>query len=127
MDSRRLSVFRLILSLSLFSPLSIPLFLRRVFSLSPFDANISNSSRYISPLSIFLSLFSMTSNGFSSVLEPKCSYSYKDIRCRSEKCSRAIPLVATPCKLKPLKNSGEARPMHIFTLQRMIIFPNGRM
>lgn len=122
-------MFRLILSLSLFSPLSIPLFLRRVFSLSPFDANISNSSRYISPLSIFLSLFSMTSNGFSSVLEPKCSYSYKDIRCRSEKCSRAIPLVATPCKLKPLKNGwwrGSAD-AHFYVTKNDYISQRGRM
>lgn len=122
MDSRHLFVFRRIpTKLSSFFSLSS---WRRVFSLSPFDANISDSSRYIPSIHLALSL-SMTSNGFSSVLEPKCSYSYKDIRCRSEKCCRGIPLVPRQCASLTVKERSSL-PMHIFALQRMIIFPAGK-
>lgn len=134
MDSRYLSVFR-----------SIPNS-RRVFSLSPVgrkhqqllypSASLPSPSPCPSRPSSFS--LSMTSNGFSSVLEPKCSCSYKDIRCRSE----SVPVVSLssspaasstrycPRSLSVSRQRGSRTVrerssllMHTFALQRMIISP----
>lgn len=123
MDSRRLSMFRLIF----FSLSSPPLSSYGKCSLWVRSTQTSATRLATSPLYPSSSSLSFRwLQTVSRVCSSRSALTVTKIYVADRKnVAAAIPLVATPCKLKPLKNGGEARPMHIFTLQRMIIFPNG--